>query len=345
MKGLHAREIESASEYLLSTGLIEKSPMEPNQEIYPGVDLYFKREDLQKVKSFKIRWALNAIGLLSDEQRSRWLVCASAGNHAQGFAVACKYFECRGTVFMPEAAPDVKVQATQQFGGEFVEVKLIPGGFDEVKRESEAFTQEHQATYIHPFDDMGVMIGASTIGYEIFQQMQEIGKHIDYIVCPVWGWWLVAGTISAKNIYSPTTTIIGAEPTWHASMKKSLQKWRRSIFSNPHSSRYADGTAVADVWELNFQVAHQDKLHVIDIRKDRLGTYLQKLLQMENPIELEPSGALPVAAIGQEIDTFRGKTVVCILSWANIDDIRRDAISHLAGRHDEYRKDQWKDPV
>jgi threonine dehydratase len=348
MKSLRTREIQESSKFLLWTWKVENTPIQEVTGIYnkdTGIDLYLKREDLQPVKSFKIRWALNAMSLLSDDQKNKGVVCASAWNHAQWFAIACKYFGIHGTVFMPEAAPNVKIEATKRFGEQYIDIQLIPGWFDEVKEASESFTQEKWATYIHPFDDTGVMIGAATIGYEVFSQMKSIGKQVDYLVAPVGGWGLIAWLISAKNLFSPQTIIIWAEPTGHSSMKKSLQKWRISNFANPHSSRFADGTAVARVGEKTFEICKNDNLHVIDVRKDRLSTYLEKLLLLDSSIELEPSWALSVAAIWQEIDTFRGKTVVSILSGANIDSIRKDAIGDLAQRHREYRKWQWKKPV
>lgn len=342
---LSTREIEEASDFLLDTWCVIRTPIEQQSSMYEWIpDLYIKREDLQPVKSFKIRWALNAMSLLDEAQKEKWVVCASAGNHAQWIAVACSYFQTQWTIFMPANAPDVKVWATKKFGGDFVDIKLVWETFDETKAASDIFTQEHWSTYVHPFDDTWVMIWASTIWYEIFQQMKEIGKQVDYIIVPVWWGWLVSWVISAKNLFSTHTTVIWAEPTGHASMKKSLQKGYVSKVLNPSSSKFADGTAVARVWDKTFDIAKDDHLHVIDVNKDRLWTYLQKMRD-NSWIILEPSWVLSIAAIGQEIDTFRNKVVVAILSGWNIDEWRKDLINFLAERHKGYRKQQWKRPV
>jgi len=342
---IHDEEIQRASDYLLESWCVNKTDIQHIEWIYPELpNLYIKREDQQPVKSFKIRWALNAMSLLSDEKKAKGVICASAWNHAQWIAVACSYFQTKWTIFMPEWAPDVKVTATKEFWWDYVDIKLVWDSFDETKQASEQFTLNSWWTYIHPFDDTWVMIGASTIGYEIFQQMQEIGKKVDYIVVPVWGGWLLSWVISARNLFSSGTIVIWAEPTGHASMKRSLQKWRISEVSNPTSSKFADWTAVARVWDKTFEIVKNDNTHIIDVRKDRLGTYLQKMRDMHG-IELEPSGVLSLAAIGQEIETFQNKVVVAILSWWNIDQWRKEMIDFLAQRHKEYRIENGKQPV
>ena len=180
-------------------------------------NIYFKREDLQKVKSFKIRGAYNKISNLNSFQASNGLVCASAGNHAQGFAVSCKIFGYKGMVFMPKDTPNQKVKQVKKFGGEYIEIVLVGENFSKAYEESIKECDSKNKTFIHPFDDIEVITGQATIFYEIINQIKY---DLDYLFIPVGGGGLISGAINVFKQLSPKTRIIGIEPMGAPSMYK-----------------------------------------------------------------------------------------------------------------------------
>lgn len=346
MVGLLKREIEACEEYLIDSEVVEVTALERYDELYDNFNLFLKREDMQKIWAFKIRWAFNAISLLifKANREDIRVSCASAGNHAQGVAIACKHFWIKWTVFMPANAPDVKVKATKKFGWDYVDIVLIWESFDETKAAADEFTSLTDATFIHPFDDSWVIIGTSTIWFEIFEQMAAIGEKVDYILVPVWWGGLIAWIIEAKNLYSPETEIIGVEQLGYPAMSKSLTKWRISHFKNEYSTRFADGTAVGTVWSKTFDIVKRNKTKMITIPKTLLSKYMLYVKE-KSGILLEGSWALSLAAPHQQINKFEWKNVVSILSGRNIDDWRSKLMELYGMEYDLKREQTGKAPI
>jgi len=208
---------------------IKTSPLEFSQRLSQKYDaeIYLKREDLQSVRSYKIRGAFNKINSLSEDEKKAGVVCASAGNHAQWVAITCAELRIKGTIYMPITTPEQKVYKTKQFGWDFVDVVLIWDTFDEALKASFDFQEKNWTTFVHPFDDIKTIEWQSTVSLEIFEKIIP-----DYIICPIgWGWF-ISGQIIAKNFLNPETKIIGAEPVWASWMKKSLENWENTTLKN-----------------------------------------------------------------------------------------------------------------
>ena len=199
---------------------IKTSPLEFSDRLSQKYDaeIYLKREDLQSVRSYKIRWAFNKINSLSNEEKNAWVVCASAGNHAQWVAITCQELKIKGTIYMPITTPEQKVYKTRKFGWEFVDVVLVWDTFDEALAKSFEFKEKNWATFVHPFDDYKTIEWQATVSLEIFDKMVP-----DYIICPIWGGGFISGQILAKKLLNVHTKIIWAEPLWASWMKKSLE--------------------------------------------------------------------------------------------------------------------------
>src|SRR6187549_3333697 len=182
-------------------------------------NIYLKREDLQVVRSYKLRGAYNMMSLLPQEQLQNGVVCASAGNHAQGFAFSCKKLNVKGVVFMPIITPNQKVTQTRMFGEEFVEIKLIGDTFDDCAIAAKEYTEIHKMTFIPPFDDLRIIEGQGTVALEVLEELSDI----DYLFIPVGGGGLSAGMGSYFKTYSPKTVVVGLEPEGAPSMFEALK--------------------------------------------------------------------------------------------------------------------------
>jgi len=187
-----------------------------------GAKIYLKREDLQPVRSYKIRWAFNLINSLNNEEKNAWVVCASAWNHAQGVAITCNELKINGTIFMPITTPEQKVYKTKQFWWKYIKVILIWDTFDEAFNASKKYEKENKSTFVHPFDDERIITGQATIWLEIFDELEN---DPDYIICPIWWWWVVSWIISITKDLNKKTKVIWVEPAWALSMNNSLIKW------------------------------------------------------------------------------------------------------------------------
>ena len=174
-----------------------------------GCNVFLKREDLQRVRSYKIRGAFNKISSLTAKERERGVVCASAGNHAQGVAFACQHLKIQGTIYMPSVTPKQKVEQTEMFGGEFVNVVLEGDTFDDASKAAVKLCKQKNKVFVHPFDDPKTIEGQGTIGLEILQQSDQ---PIDYVFVAVGGGGLASGLCGALKVLSPKTKIIGVEP-------------------------------------------------------------------------------------------------------------------------------------
>lgn len=296
-------------------GVVYETPLQFNKglsEMY-GAGIYLKREDLQAVRSYKLRGAFNRMSLLTDEERKRGVVCASAGNHAQGFAFGCEKLQVKGTVFMPKNTPRQKIDRIKFLGKDWVTLELVGDTFDEAYAESVKFADKENIVFVHPFNDPQVIAGQGTVAVEIFNQLK---KPIDYFVVPIGGGGFVSGLGSYVKQQSPKSQIVGVEPAGAPAMYESLKAGK--VVTLEKIDKFVDGAAVKSVGSLTFEIAKKviDKMLLVD--EGQVCTTMINLYQKDGIIA-EPAGALSVAVLDQIKDEIRGKTVVCIISGGNND--------------------------
>jgi threonine dehydratase len=274
--------------------------------------VYLKREDLQIVRSYKLRGAYNMMRLLPPSQLVKGVVCASAGNHAQGFAYSCKKLNVKGVVFMPIITPNQKVSQTKMFGEGFVEVKLIGDTFDDCAVAAKKYTEENGLTFIPPFDNISIIEGQSTVGIEILEEQ----KDIDFIFLPVGGGGLSAGVGAYFKTEAPQTKIIGVEPEGAPSMLTAIKAGHPVQLD--HIDSFVDGAAVKRVGDATFDICKRviDDMHLVP--EGKICSTILKLYN-EEAIVVEPAGALAVAALDDYADQIKGKKIVCIVSGGNND--------------------------
>ncbi len=294
--------------------VVNRTPLTFNQALSRryGCNVYLKREDLQVVRSYKLRGAYNMMSTLSAEQLAQGVVCASAGNHAQGFAYSCKLLNVKGVVFMPIITPNQKVSQTKMFGEGFVEVKLVGDTFDDCATAAKTYTAAHQMTFIPPFDDLRIIEGQSTVGIEILEDLSDI----DYLFVPVGGGGLSAGVGSYFKTFSPRTKIIGLEPEGAPSMTEALRNGHPVVLNE--IERFVDGAAVKRVGDITFNIC-KDVLD--DMKLVPEGRVCSTILRMynEDAIVAEPAGVLSIAALDDYADEIKGKNIVCVVSGSNND--------------------------
>ncbi len=275
-------------------------------------NIYLKREDLQVVRSYKLRGAYNMMSSLTPEQLEKGVVCASAGNHAQGFAFSCKKLGVKGVVFMPVITPRQKITQTEMFGENNITIQLAGDTYDDCAVAARKFTEENQMTFIPPFDDRLIIEGQGTVGLEIIEELSEI----DYLFVPVGGGGLSAGVGSCFKTFSPKTKIIGVEPEGAPSMLEALKKGFPVTLEKIDS--FIDGAAVKRVGDLTFSICRE----VLDeMRLVPEGKVCSVILRLYNQdaIVAEPAGALSIAALDDFADEIKGKNVVCVVSGSNND--------------------------
>lgn len=275
-------------------------------------NVYLKREDLQVVRSYKLRGAYNMMSSLPATRLQQGVVCASAGNHAQGFAFSCKKLNVKGVVFMPIITPKQKVNQTKMFGEENIEIRLVGDTFDDCAVAAKKFTEENNMTFIPPFDDHRIIEGQGTVGVEILEDLSEV----DYVFIPVGGGGLSAGVGTYFKTYSPKTKIIGLEPEGAPSMFEALKAGKPVTLES--IDRFVDGAAVKRVGELTFTICKEvlDDMHLVP--EGKICSTILKLYN-EDAIVVEPAGAMSVAALDDYAAEIRGKNIVCIISGSNND--------------------------
>ena len=309
-------------------GIIPETPLLPNINLSDRyqTQIYLKREDLQPVRSYKIRGAYYKISGLAKEDLQKGVVCASAGNHAQGLAYACSRLKVKGVIFMPNPTPKQKVSQVKMFGKSFVEVRLVGDTFDDAYKESIEYCQKEEMTFIHPFNDPRVIEGQGTVGLEIYSQMTE---DIDYIIMPVGGGGLSSGVGSYIKQISPNTKIIGVEPEGAPAMKKSLETGE--VITLESIDKFVDGAAVQRVGELTFEICREVLDEVITVPEGKVCSTILKLYN-EEAIVVEPAGALSIAALDflKDRPDFKNKNVVCVISGSNNDITRMEEIKERA---------------
>ncbi len=300
-------------------------------------NVFLKREDLQVVRSYKLRGAYNMMSSLPKQQLQNGVVCASAGNHAQGFAYSCKKLNCKGVVFMPVITPNQKISQTKMFGEEFITIKLVGDTFDDCALAAKKYTEENQMVFIPPFDDYKIIEGQATVGEEILEQINEEENYtpqssslsntssypliegkgaVDFLLIPVGGGGLSAGVGSYFKTFSPNTKIIGVEPEGAPSMYEALKAGHPVTLDN--IERFVDGAAVKRVGEITFSICKDvlDGMHLVN--EGKVCSAILKLYN-EDAIVVEPAGALSIAALDDFADEIKGKNVVCIIGGGNND--------------------------
>jgi threonine dehydratase len=307
-------QLDFSGAYARLKDIVKKTPLTYNHNLSRkyGCDVYFKREDLQIVRSYKLRGAYNMMSLLPANQLAKGVVCASAGNHAQGFAYSCKKLNVQGVVFMPIITPNQKVSQTKMFGEGFVEVKLVGDTFDDCAVAAKKYTDEYGLTFIPPFDNIRIIEGQSTVGIEILEEQQNI----DFIFLPVGGGGLSAGVGAYFKTYAPATKIIGVEPEGAPSMLTAIKAGQPVKLDNIDS--FVDGAAVKRVGDVTFEICKQviDDMHLVP--EGKICSTILKLYN-EEALVVEPAGAISVAALDDYADQIKGKKIVCIVSGSNND--------------------------
>ena len=302
------------------------TPLEHNKRLSKlyEANILMKREDLQPVRSFKIRGAYNKISLLNKIAREKGVVCSSAGNHAQGVAYACSHHNIHGTIFMPSPTPQQKVSQVAMFGGDKVTIKLVGDTYDDCFESAKDYVAETGKTFIHPFDDPDVIAGQATMALEILHQANE---PIDYIIVPIGGGGLISGIISVFKQKSPHTKFVGIEPKGAPSMYQSLQYKKRIRLDS--IDVFVDGAAVKTIGEYGFDYCMQflEDLLLVDE-----GEICQNILNMYtyDAIVVEPAGAMSVSALSQLSVDIKGKNVVCLVCGGNNDITRMAEIKERA---------------
>ena len=286
--------------------------------------ILFKREDLQVVRSYKIRGAYNKISSLNLDEKQQGIVCASAGNHAQGVALSCKLLKIKGTIFMPLPTPNQKINQVKMFGEDYVDLVIEGDTFDDAFNAATLECNSKNKTFIHPFNDEKVIEGQATVGLEILNQTTE---KIDYLFVAVGGGGLSSGLCGIFKELSPETKIIGVEPEGAPSMLTSIKNKKNTALENIDS--FVDGAAVKKVGDLNFAICQQRLHDMITVPE---GKTCQTILDLYNKdaIVVEPAGALSISALDFFADEIKGKNVVCIVSGSNNDITRTAEIKERA---------------
>ena len=310
------RAKHNLSEIVLNTPL--QKNLNLSEEFQANV--FLKREDLQIVRSYKIRGAYNKIAQLSEVERQKGVVCASAGNHAQGVAYSCRLLGIEGKIYMPSTTPKQKIKQVKMFGKTHVEVIITGDTYDDAHRAALEDCQKTGMSFIHPFDDAQIIEGQATVGLEILQDSKET---IDYLFVPIGGGGLAAGVGAYFKQISPKTKIIGVEPAGAPSMQKSLEA--NKVLTLEKIDKFVDGAAVQRVGEITFEIC---KSVVDEYQSVPEGKICTKILELYNreAIVIEPAGALSIAALDFYRDQIKGKNVVCIVSGSNNDITRTEEI-------------------
>ncbi|GAA4780898.1 threonine ammonia-lyase IlvA [Olivibacter ginsenosidimutans] len=288
-----------------------------------GCAVYLKREDVQVVRSYKLRGAYNMVSSLSAEQLEHGVVCASAGNHAQGFAYSCRKLGVRGVVFMPGITPKQKVTQTAMFGEGQIEIILTGDTFDDCLQEALEYTEAHHMTFIPPFDDYRIVEGQGTVGVEILADLPDV----DAIIIPIGGGGIAAGIGNYVKRINPAIDIIGVEPEGAPSMTAALAAGHPVTL--PQINRFVDGAAVKRIGALTFDLCKEILQKVLLVPEGKVCTTILKLYN-EDAIVVEPAGALAVAALDFCKEEIKGKKVVCIVSGGNNDIDRMAEIKELS---------------
>jgi threonine dehydratase len=306
--------IDINAAYSVLKNVVLKTPLQFHKKLSEKfkAEIYLKREDLQIVRSYKIRGAYNLMQSLDEATRKKGIVCASAGNHAQGVAYSCKALNIKGVIYMPAITPKQKINQVRMFGGEHIEIVLIGDTFDDCQEHALAFCKEKGMMFVPPFDHPKIIEGQGTVGKEILDET----SNIDYLFVPIGGGGLCAGLSQYFKTYSPQTNIIGVEPEGAPSMKEALKAGKPVVLDK--IQRFVDGASVKKVGDLNFELCKDAIADMLLVPEGKASSTILQLYN-EDAIVAEPAGALSIAALDFYADKLVGKKVVCILSGGNND--------------------------
>lgn len=314
-------------------GIVVRTPLQLNQNLSKkyNCNVYLKREDLQVVRSYKLRGAYNMMSTIPTDKLSKGVVCASAGNHAQGVAFSCKKLNVKGVVFMPVTTPNQKIHQTKMFGGDMIEVKLVGDTYDDCALAAKQYTQEHGMTFISAFDDNKIIEGQGTVAVEILEDL----KAIDYLFVPIGGGGLSAGMGVYFKSVSPQTKIIGAEPMGAPGMLESIKVGHPVTLEK--MDRFVDGAAVKRVGDIPFAICKEvvDEVHLVP--EGKVCTTILKLYN-EDAIVVEPAGALSIAILDDFAEVIKGKNVVCVVSGGNNDIDRMQEIKERSLQYEGLKR-------
>ena len=317
---IHAADVQLAQARISAT--IAPTPLQycPRLSHLTGAEIYLKREHLQDVRSYKIRGAVNAISQLSDAQRAAGIVAASAGNHAQGVAFACRSMGIPGRIYVPAATPKQKRDRIKVHGGNMVELVVTGANFDEASAAAHDYAEETGATIIEPFAARDTIVGQGTVAAEILSQLSAMGKSPDTIVVPVGGGGLISGILSYLADMSPRTAVVGVEPAGAPSLNAALKAEKPVTLDAVDP--FVDGAAVKRIGDINYQIIEKNlgRLHPLVVSEGAVCTEMIELYQNEGIIA-EPAGALSVTALS-ELKLGTDDIVVCIISGGNNDLLR-----------------------
>jgi threonine dehydratase len=338
---MNRADVETALEVM--RGLFPETPLQYNQHLSNrfGADIWLKREDLTPVRSYKIRGAFNFMRKViakggQKPENGETFVCASAGNHAQGFAFVCRHFGVKGVVFMPVTTPQQKIEKTRIFGGGMIEIKLVGDIFDQCYAAARTFVEVTGGYMVPPFDHADIIEGQATVAAEIMSQLPDDAVP-DFMVMPVGGGGLSAGMTGYLEGIIQDEDFLFIEPSGAPSLKRSLETGH--IVTLPKVDNFVDGAAVARIGELNFKaLAKFDSIQVMLVPENAICVTMIDMLNVEGVV-LEPAGALSIAALdrmGRE--QLKGKTVVCVVSGGNFDFERLPDVKERAMRYQGLKK-------
>lgn len=313
---LTAKDIVHAHKVL--KGVVVNTPLDYDHYLSEkyGAKIYLKKENMQRVRSFKLRGAYYAISQLTKEERERGVVCASAGNHAQGVAFTCKEMKIPATIFMPITTPQQKISQVRFFGGEFVTIKLVGDTFDASARAAMEFTRLENRTFIDPFDNAHVQAGQGTVAYEILEEASRESIEFDAVLVPVGGGGLISGVSTYLRDQKPELNIIGVEANGARSMKAAFDAG--GPVKLKEIDKFADGIAVQKVGELTYQVTQKNVETLIGVDEGLISETIIDMYSKQG-IVAEPAGAASVAALEVLKEYIKGKTICCIISGGNND--------------------------
>jgi threonine dehydratase len=316
--------------------LFPETPLQRNDHLSARyeAEIWLKREDLSPVRSYKLRGAFNAMRKVrAARPDQRHFVCASAGNHAQGVAFACRHFGVDGTIFMPVTTPQQKIDKTRIFGGDTIRIELAGDYFDQTLAAAQAFCVERQAHFLSPFDDADVIEGQASVAVEIVAQL---GRAPDLVILPVGGGGLAAGVTGYLRETAPAVDFRFVEPMGGASLLAAVNAGAPVKLAKVNS--FVDGAAVAKVGDQTFsRLRWVSPDQVLLAPEDRICGTMLEMLNVEG-IVLEPAGALSVDVLPELADVIRGKTVVCVTSGGNFDFERLPEVKERAQRYAGLKK-------
>lgn len=309
--------------------VVRKTPMYRDEYLSKkyNANVYLKREDIQVVRSYKIRGAYNKMSSLSKEEVEKGVVCASSGNHAQGVALSCKLLQIKGYIYMPENTPLQKVNQVKWLGEDYIEIKLVGKTFDQACKEADQRCLEEGSTFIHAFDDYKIIEGQGTVALEVIEDFPT-NQMIDYLFIPVGGGGLSAGMTSVFSKLSPATRMVGAEPENAAGMIASIQADKVVTLSDDMDT-FVDGAAIQKIGNRTFPICKKHLERILEIPKGMICSQILEMYELQG-IVTEPAGTLSICALDYYREEIRGKNIVCVVSGGNNDLTRIDQIKRIA---------------